>query len=216
MKKLILLSVLFASLTTTAMAADKVGDLCPQTGFTSSTNNGEVLSCVEGKWEYIGQVGITQVSLSVKILDGAKVVSDAWLTTLDGLPVPYSVELTHTYTDGVKKEGNKVIPTTGRLTTELNMMLRPVVTEDGKIILSFSLKLSELVCMYTMKQYGIKIEKPEVSIVEMKQNIMLKIGKEVAVPFGPMTEPMQTTGMPPMVMAAAHPRYTLKIVATKN
>jgi type II secretory pathway component GspD/PulD (secretin) len=141
------------------------------------------------------------------------------LTTLDGQPVSYSAESTHTYTDGVKSEGGKPVPTTGRFTTGVRMMLRPAVTEDGKIVLSFTLKQSELVSMNTMKQDNIKIDLPHVSEVEMKQNIVLKSGEEVAIPFGPMTEPnmsMQTTVIPPMVMAAAHPRYTLKIVATKN
>lgn len=98
-------------------------------------------------------------------------------------------------------------------------MLRPSVMEDGKIILSFALKQSELVAMNTMELGSIKIEMPQVNVVEMEQCIALKSGDEVAIPFGPMTEPMvdmQTAGKPPVVMAAAHPRYTLKIVATKN
>jgi len=212
MKKLSLFSLLFAVFTSIAIAADKVGDSCPQTGYLSSEVGGEVLSCVEGKWKLTGHVGTTQVTLVVQLMEGDKRLTSAAVTTLDGQPAPIGIGRQLSYIAEAKKEGDKLVVTPGVVKDGFFMTMTPTLTQDGKITVEFVASKSEVTAIQNVKQDDLEIQLPQVSTVDLKQKLALENGKEIVIPFGPLVEPMKSieTGKP------ARTQYTLKLVATKG
>lgn len=198
MKKISLLSLLFAVFTSAAFATDKAGDACPQTGYITS--------------QVGGHVGATQVTLAIQLMDGDKLLTSTTATTLDGQPVPISIGNERSYIAETKKEGDKVVVTPGMVKDGFFMTMTPILTQDGKITVEFIANKSEVTAIQTFKQGDLEIQLPQVSTVDLKQKLALENGKEIVIPFGPLVESMKSveTGKP------ARAQYTLKLVATKN
>lgn len=187
MKKLPLLSLLFAVFTSTAIAADKVGELT-------------------------GHAGATQVTLAVQLMEGDKRLTSTTVTTLDGQSVPISIGSERSYIAEAAKEGNKVVLTPGMVKDGFFMTMTPTLTLDGKITVEFVVSKSEVTAIQSFKQGDLEIQLPQVSTLDLKQKLAMESGNEVVIPFGPLVEPMKSieTGKP------ARTQYTLKLVATKG
>lgn len=129
MKKLFVSLLLLVTCTSTAFAADKVGDHCKKIGFVSQVS-GKLMSCVDGKWK---SVGTTPITLNVQLADGSKSLTNMSVTTLNGQPAPISIGSDHTYVASAKKEGDKVTVTPGVVHEGVSMTLTPTLAKDGKI-----------------------------------------------------------------------------------
>lgn len=207
MRKLSLLSLLFAVYTSIAVAADKPGDHCPTPGVMSQVG-GEVMTCV-GKWKLVGQVGTTPVKISVQLLDGSKILSDMNVATLDGQPTPVSIGKEHTYIASATKEGDKVTFTPGVVRDGFSMTLTPTLTLDDKIEVEVIATKAELVAINKIKQGDMEVDLPQINTMELKQKIAVGNGKQVTIPFGPVVK-SEKAG------EAERSQYTLKITATKG
>lgn len=204
------LSLLLALLASTAIASDKAGDPCPQTGYHTAQFGNKVLSCFEGKWESVGNVGSSQFTLTVQLMEGDKRLTSATVTTMDGQPTPISIGSEYSYVAEARKDGDKVILTPGVIKDGLFMMMTPTLVKGGKIAVEFAAKKSEITAIQNCKQGDLEIQLPHVRTVDLKQKLVLENGNEVEIPFGPLLEPMKNVEM------GNHPRtqYTVKLVAT--
>lgn len=210
MKKTMMLAVLCALVATTAIAADnKAGDPCPVTGGISQAGfeGADVLSCVDGKWKKVGQVGTTPVSISVRLMEGDKLIESREVATLDGQRVQMWVGVQHHYAaQATKDETGKAVLTAGTLETGLGIALTPILTKDGKVTMEFTFDKSELTSLQTFKQDDLVIELPQVSAMTLNQKVVMKKGEEISIPFGELIRPK--------VIGAAHPQYLVKMIAT--
>lgn len=211
MKKFILLGCFVLFFTTAATAADKAGDPCPISGGISQTGfaGADVLSCIDGKWEKIGQIGTTMLSISVQLMEGDKKIFSTQTTMLDGQPTPLMVGVEHAYAALTTKDANgKLISAPGKLTTGLNMLLTPTLTDDGRIAVKFTFNKSELTSTQTLKLDDGEIELPQVNTITLSQKVTIKSGEEIIIPFGVLIKPK--------MLGPVHTQYTVKLSATKQ
>lgn len=212
MKIFSILSILLASFTSTAFAADKAGDSCPTTGYASTQIGGELLSCIDGKWELLGHVGTTNVTLAVRVMEGKTLLTSASVTTLDGQPAPIGVGNLRTYVAESRKDGDKVIVTTGTVKEGLFMTMTPTLIKKGKIKVDFVMSKVEVTAMSNVKQGDLTVQLPQIKSIDLKQALALDDGQEFVIPFGSLVNSTNDTAESGKL---PHPQYTLRITATK-
>lgn len=214
MKKLLLAALVIAPLTAFATTPER-GDNCKLNGAIAATDKGHLLSCVDGKLEYVQEIQSNQavttvadqnVQISVRLMEGEKLVKMQHLISQDGKASPIEISREQSYIAQATKEGDKVAITPGTVKSGLFLAFTPTIQKNGHINVAFSAKISDINSIQTFKQEdGMEVQLPQVTSSDLKGSIEVADGKEVSVPFGPSNpgNPIKT-------------KYTLKLVVTKG